>query len=366
MMMEKVLGRIELYQKSVEIILNNQDKNGGYVASPTFPTYYYSWFRDGAFIAYAMNLAGQHSSAGRFHAWAAKNILQRQDLIERAVAAAEAGQELHGIDILHTRYTLEGDEVVDPEEEWPNFQLDGFGTWIWSLNEHVERSGEKPAEEWLEAAALASEYLRALWNWPCYDCWEEFPDKIHLHTLAAIYGGLQAHSRLSGNDHGQTMGEISHLILTDGAEKGYFVKHLGTPAVDASLLGLAVPYQMVDPLHPLMQETAARIEHSLGRGGGVHRYALDTYYGGGEWILLAGWLGWYYVRAGEPERAERLLAWMEEQADADGNLPEQTAKNLIDPEYLEPWQRRWGQSASPLLWSHAMYIVLNWALEQRR
>jgi len=44
------------------------------------------------------------------------------------------------------------------------------------------------------AAGLVANYLTALWQLPCYDCWEEYPDKMHPHTLAAIYGGLKAHS----------------------------------------------------------------------------------------------------------------------------------------------------------------------------
>ena len=57
----------DLFQRSVEIILQNQSATGAYLASPNFDTYRYCWFRDGAFIAYAMNLAGEHESAQRFH-----------------------------------------------------------------------------------------------------------------------------------------------------------------------------------------------------------------------------------------------------------------------------------------------------------
>jgi len=108
-----------------------------------------------------------------------------------------------------------------------------------------------------------------------------------------------------------------------------------------------------------MQATVERIETSLVQGGGVHRYPTDTYYGGGEWVLLAGWLGWYYVRAGDPERARHLLDWMTTQAGEDGSLPEQIAASLNDPNYLRPWEQRWGPSARPLLWSHAMYLILH-------
>jgi hypothetical protein len=35
-----------------------------------------------------------------------------------------------------------------------------------------------------------------------------------------------------------------------------------------------------------MRATVARIESALSRDGGLHHYASDTYYGGGEWLLL--------------------------------------------------------------------------------
>ncbi len=49
---------------------------------------------------------------------------------------------------------------------------------------------------------------------------------------------------------------------------------------------------------------------------------------------------------------------MAAQADGELNLPEQVATHLLHPEYLGEWVQRWGSSASPLLWSHAMYLTL--------
>jgi GH15 family glucan-1,4-alpha-glucosidase len=49
---------------------------------------------------------------------------------------------------------------------------------------------------------------------------------------------------------------------------------------------------------------------------------------------------------------------MQAQADEHGQLPEQVPATLIDPNYYQPWVRDWGPPASPLLWSHAMYVIL--------
>jgi GH15 family glucan-1,4-alpha-glucosidase len=347
---------MDLFHRSIEIILENQGPSGAYIASPNFPTYHYCWYRDGSFIAYAMDLVGEHESSARFHMWAAGVANRSQPVIRRALQKASAGQQLSGADILHTRYTLEGEEAAG--EEWPNFQLDGFGTWLWALEEHLRLSGSPLLESWAQAAGQIASYLAALWQHPCYDCWEEFPDKVHLHTLAAIYGGLQAHSRFSGCDHSAVLDAVRQLVRMQCIAAGHFVKFTGRQDVDASLLGLTTPYRVVEPHDPLMAETAACIEQDLVQGGGVHRYAADTYFGGGEWLLLAGWLGWYYCEIGNLERARSLLSWMEAQADGNSYLPEQVPATLNDPNYFKPWVRRWGSPANPLLWSHAMYLIL--------
>src|SRR5512134_3949332 len=129
-----------LYQRSIEIILENQSTSGAYVASPNFPTYHYCWFRDGSFIAFAMDLAGKHESAHRFHQWVAGCVNERKDLVQKALAKARSSEKLREAEILHTRYCLDG---TDGEPgNWPNFQLDGFGTWLWALNEHHKQNPE--------------------------------------------------------------------------------------------------------------------------------------------------------------------------------------------------------------------------------
>jgi GH15 family glucan-1,4-alpha-glucosidase len=79
-------------------------------------------------------------------------------------------------------------------------------------------------------------------------------------------------------------------------------------------------------------------------------------------VLLTAWLGWYYVEIGEQARARQLLTWVEAQADEEGNLPEQIPQTLNDPPMLQPWVEKWGPIACPLLWSHAMYLILLHAL----
>ncbi len=359
----------DLYDHSIATMHAHQAPSGAYVASPNFSTYHYSWFRDGAFTAYAMDVAGQYESARRFHDWVVGVIMRHAQQVECAIEKTALGQPL-GDDYLHTRYTVEGNAATD---DWPNFQNDGVGTWLWALARHVRRRAEPLPKEWAIAVDLVARYLVALWSVPCYDLWEEHPQYLHPYTLAAIYAGLQAAAQLMPTKRQKLLvaaGEIQHFVLAHCVRSGQVVKSIAPPSgeimepylssvVDASLIGASTPYRLFAPDDPLMCTTVARIEADLHRSnGGVYRYLADTYYGGGEWLLLAAWLGWYYAEVGEFGQARALLHWMEAQADLQGNLPEQVSTHLLRPAYYPEWEARWGKVASPLLWSHAMYVVL--------
>ena len=96
--------------------------------------------------------------------------------------------------------------------------------------------------------------------------------------------------------------------------------------------------------------------------GGVHRYAADTYYGGGAWLLLTAALGRVYLRRGGPAdraAAPRCLRWIERAGRArTARCPEQVATRALHPGADRRVAGDWGGSASPLLWSHATYLAL--------
>jgi GH15 family glucan-1,4-alpha-glucosidase len=304
-----------------------------------------------------MDLVGEHDSANRFYEWATCMVESRRAQIERTVEAARQGNVPAREDLLHTRYALDGETSDD---DWPNFQLDGFGTLLWGIAEHVSISGDPLPEGWRGAVDLLARYLGALWQSPCYDCWEEFGDKIHTSTLAALYGGLNAASILLGDDsHAATAAVIKQFVLNHCARNGSFCKFVGTDAVDSSLVHVSTPYRLLAPDDPIVRATIERIERELRRdGGGAHRYADDSYYGGGEWVLLTAYLGWYFAEQDQVTRAQSLLDWVEGRADVEYMLPEQVAEHLNHPDMLPVWEERWGPSACPLLWSHAAYLTL--------
>jgi GH15 family glucan-1,4-alpha-glucosidase len=162
---------------------------------------------------------------------------------------------------------------------------------------------------------------------PCTDWWEERVG-IHASTLACLGAGLESD-------------ELRAQALARADER-----------VDGSLLA----FPLLDIPAPHL---VRRVEHRLvSPGGGVHRHLEDTYYGGGEWLLLTAMLGLAYLREDRPRDAEAALDWVAQHATEDGLLPEQSQDHLLSPDTWELWVAKWGPPPGPLLWSHAMYLTL--------
>jgi len=351
------------YRRSVEILLQYQDQSGAYLACPNFPTYRYAWLRDGSFCSLALDYAGQVESAGRFHHWVLGVLGRYQAKLKRCSQQALTGQVPPGRECLHSRFTVEGGEVPG---KWGHHQLDGLGTWLWVYAQRALRTQTRPSPADCVTLELARDYLAALWRYPCSDCWEEHEDQVHVYTLGAVFAGLHALSLLLEDElAGQTAEEIRCFVLSKATSSGKLAKSIGNHAVDANLLALAVPYNLLSCTNPLYQATVNQIRADLeGPLGGLHRYAGDTYYGGGEWVLLSAWLGWAAAEMGDIALAQRQLEWVEAQFTPQGELPEQSLEHLNFPEYRAIWEDRWGPAATPLLWSHAQYLILWHKLHQ--
>lgn len=356
---------MNLIEISKDIIRRYQYSSGAYVASPNFGNYRYSWLRDGAFIAYAMDCVAEHNSADRFHHWVNDVVLAHSDKLKLLFAKYQQGEALTPGDFLPCRYNLDGSATHD---DWPNFQLDGYGTWLWGLAEHITvTNNHHLLSRFSISIELIVTYLSVFWRLPNSDCWEENVDKIHPSTLACIHGGLSAINRLLKRESiFKVTTEIEQFLLEQAVFEGRFAKYVGSTSVDASLLWLAVPFRVFTLDHPYITNTVVVLEEELLHNGGVHRFPEDTYYGGGEWLLLSCWLGWYYSLVGRYDEATRQLQWVEQQADGQGYLTEQVLEHVNQPQYISHWENRWGKVAKPLLWSHAMYLVLSKALEVQK
>lgn len=347
----------ELNARSREILMDGQGETGGYIASPTFSQYGYGWLRDGAYCALALDAVGDGESAMRFHEWVAGVIGDRGDRVTEIVAALESGEPVPEQRMLPTRYRLDGTEESGGEDDWPNFQLDGYGTWLFALH---SRFGSSPPPELRAAVRLAADYVRAAWRLPCYDYWEESGDLQHTSTLAALAAGLRAAARLLGEaDYDRTASEIVAFLRSECVLDGAFVKGPTDARVDASLISLHVPFGLVPADDPVFARTVDRIRAELpSPSGGIRRYLGDEYYGGSPWVLLTSWLGWLDRLGGDEARYRAALEWVRGSAGPEGELPEQVVSEPQLPDEVAVWEQRWGPVATPLLWSHAKWLLL--------
>ncbi|MFP4444539.1 MAG: glycoside hydrolase family 15 protein [Spirochaetia bacterium] len=348
---------MDLVKRSIELIEAEQTETGAFPACSKFENYRFNWLRDSAFIIYALCRWERYEPAKKAMEWNIQTITAQKDKITALESKIRSSLTPGLTDFLPARYHLDGKTVSD---NWPAFQIDGYGAWLWAAAEYVNMSGDREfLEELRPAVDETVRYLDIVWMLPNYDCWEENGDGIHPSSLACVYGGCRSMAELTGRvDLALIAGKVK-LFLERALENRKTVpKYLGSNLSDASSLWLSVPFGCISPEETLMQNTASYIEKNILKNGGVKRYPGDTYYGGGSWIILSAWLGWYYVKTGEPEKSLEIFRWIETQANDKGELPEQVSEYLFSEEEADNWQKRWGSSASPLLWSHAMYLIL--------
>jgi GH15 family glucan-1,4-alpha-glucosidase len=347
-----------LVTRSIDVLKAGQAPSGAFVASPSFTVYRYAWLRDGAFCAHALDVVGEHAAASAWHGWVVRSIEAHRELIESATRRVADGETPLPETMPPARYTLDGAlEHPDDEDPWPNFQIDGYGMWLWALEEHV--SGRPLSAELTATVELVAAYLEATWPLRCFSCWEEFDNGEHASTLAAVVAGLAAASRLLADDRRQAAADVVRAeLLARYVVDGRFKRGADDERLDGSLAWLAVPFDVLPAGHPLIAGTIDAIRNTLtGPGGGVYRYRGDTYYGGGEWLLLTSSLAWHDAVTGNTADADAAQDWVRAQALPNGDLPEQVSDAAQEPSMIEPWVRRWGPVATPLLWSHAMYLI---------
>jgi GH15 family glucan-1,4-alpha-glucosidase len=346
-----------LFAASIRVLADGQAHSGAFIASPNFPQYGYAWLRDGAYCALAMDAVGKRGSSRAFHRWTAGVIDAQRTKVIDIVDRLRAGEAFDGAAMLPTRYTLSGLAENTAEDSWPNFQLDGYGTWLFALHSHL--GGADPAA-YRPAVELAAGYLAASWELPCYDYWEEFGDRRHTSTLAAIAAGLRAASRmLNRPDLDETADAVVLFIRASCVSGGLFVKGPKDDRLDASLISLGTPFGLFDERDPTLLATVEGIRSSLASpSGGIRRYLGDSYYGGNPWLLLTSWLGWHDRLQGNLSGHYQARDWVRGHQGSQGWLPEQVLDEAQDSSAMQPWVDRWGPVANPLLWSHAKYLLM--------
>ncbi len=347
---------MDLVQKSIQILRNGQTPDGSFIACNNFENYRYSWFRDGSYIALALFEYSYSREAVNFIEWGAMVVNRYQEKMESCIRAFQKGESIAEADFFHTRFTYDGYEVPG---HWGFNQFDGLGTWLWfACKLFMENPQITPSSNIVSALEKTAEYISVIWPAGCSDCWEENEGGQHTYTLASIAAGLREYANWSGNHKFIERMEAVWAFLEQNCLTSIgYIKSVGLDVSDANLIGLCEPYNLAVWDDPAFQKTLSRIENEL-MTPGLHRFLADTYYGGGEWVLLTAWIGWLYAKHGRLDDARKMRTWIESVASSEGFLAEQVPQHLFAPDKYAQWEKDAGKIATPLLWSHAMYLLL--------
>jgi GH15 family glucan-1,4-alpha-glucosidase len=334
----------KLYRRSLLVFEVLADRaTGAVIAAPELDPdgvhsggYGFVWARDLAYLTLAFLATG------------------RVELAERALRWLPTAQDPCGV-WLQRHWT---DGTVAPS--WCAHQLDETATVLFAYEAAWRglRDGELDTALWPSARTAANFLVGALDDdglpVETADLWEE-RGGCHAYTAASVVGGLRAAAAMAER-HEPGLVE-RYAVAAAGAQEalersfwseelGRYVRTLGDPTVDVSLLGLAWPFRAVDPGGARMRATAAAVERELATpGGGILRYAEDRYAGGNAWVLAALWLGLWRRQIGDLDQHRRALEYAERVATPLGLLAEQVADDGRPVWVL------------PLAWSHAMFVL---------
>jgi glucoamylase len=367
-----------LYKRSLLICRTQINNNGSIIAANDSEavyfnrdTYSYMWPRDGALIAYALDLAGYPEITRNFFNLCAHIIEKDGYLLHKYTPSGSPASSWHPWQ-------------KDSKAQLP-IQEDETALVIWALWHHYKNFRDiefiKPLYKPLikNAADFMMNYrdIKTGLPQPSYDLWEERRG-ILTFTAATIYGGLTAAANFT-EAFGET--ELSQeyregarklrramdlylylekekrfaRMITAGMDGSYEID----ATVDASLYGIFAfgAYAADDErVKNTMQQVYEKLWCKT-RVGGLARYENDSYYRknrnvpGNPWFITTLWLAQYYIAMtktkNDLDKALNILNWAAERALPSGVLAEQ-----VDPDTNEPL------SVSPLTWSHASYIVV--------
>ena len=248
------------------------------------------------------------------------------------------------------------------------FEPDQMGQVLWSIYHHFQKD-LKQALKFRQLIERLANGITSVWDGTHFsvhtvDLWEE----VHRHTsttgennftfsLASCARGLLLADKIIPTHlwKEKAMEILKEIDAAYNKKDKYFYRNVGKIAdknIDASLLGLAWPFEIYDAGDERIINTVEKIETHLASDGGVHRYQFDYYdgegsaqEGGGAWPILNFWLSIYWVLKGNKKKALDYYNWVLTRLDKyQGYIPEQIFDDFRTGVY-------------PLAWSHAMFII---------
>ena len=368
-----------LFKKSLFVIRVHADNHGAILASGDSKmllfgkdSYGYSWPRDGALCALALDLAGNTSVARKYFQFCNDTITDDGYLMHKYRPDGSLGSSWHP-------WIRDGEVILPIQEDetalviyalWNHYELSRDLDFIESVyNSLIKKSADFMLIYRDRKTGLPK---------PSYDPWEE-KYGISTYTCATVVAGLVAASNFArilgkeenGKRYRQAADEIREAMCVHlyDEKEGYFYKMLNIKndeivydkTLDISSFYGLVSLSVLDIKDERIERFADVVTKRLTcqtQIGGFSRYEGDEYFRqkkdplvpGNPWVITTLWMAQYHIAKAKEEselsEAKKLIDWVVERMLPSGVLAEQ-----FDPYDGTPL------SAMPLTWSHAEFVT---------
>lgn len=370
---------VDLYKRSLLVVRTQIDNDGAIlaandsdVAERATDHYSYLWTRDGALVAYALDLAGYPFLTRKFFEFCEKIVHREGYFLQKYNPDGTVASGWHAA------WDIWAKKQLVPIQE------DETALVIWALWEHYELNRDiefvrrlyRPLI--LRCADFMVNFRHETMNLPkpSWNLWEDRRG-IHAFTVATVIGGLRAaakFARLFGETERAEIYDKTADEFTGGAlkhlyseQEGRFLRALEfngdehfhvDMALGASMFALFY-FGAFSATDEKVQATMRAVEEKLWvktKIGGAARFENDGYMRvseevtGNPWFICTLWLADFYIASAKTVddlgKARCILEWVTMRALPSGVLAEQV--NPLDGSHV---------SVSPLTWSHSTYVA---------
>lgn len=368
---------IREFKKSLLIMRTHVDNRGAVLASGDSDilyhgrdTYSYMWPRDAALIGRALDKAGDSYVVKKFFEFCNAVVTDEGYFMHRYRADQSLGSSWHSM--LH-----DGEPVLP-------IQVDETALIIYALWNHYDLSKDLEFIESIYNTLIkrCAEFLvthrEPTTGLPkaSFDLWEE-KFGIHTFTAASVYGALMSAGKFASllgkvdaeARYVKAAKEIQTAILKYlyDEEAGYFYKMINfkndrieiDKTIDASSAYGIFKFRILSINDERLTKAIALTEEKLTvhcEVGGIARYEWDKYFtqdlalSGNPWFITTLWFAQYKISCVKEkqdlEEIRKTLNWAVKYSLPSGIMSEQ-----LNPHSGEPI------SATPLIWSHAEFVM---------
>jgi GH15 family glucan-1,4-alpha-glucosidase len=304
----------------------------------TFGNWNISWVRDMAYATVGLIKSGHYAEAKA----ALSYELQASVGSYESYLAGDMGTAGVPYQISVCRYYGDGTEWSDSNSNGPNVEFDGFGLFLWALDEYVAASGDKSLLGTYWTSTIKPKVADVLVHLQDANglvsadssIWEVHWNGQQRHftyTTAAAANGLCSASRLA-TAAGDAADSASYLTRGQMARDA-LVAHLrgyggvlgqsteaiasGNAWLDASVVE-AINWGLVDPSGPTAQATLSSMQANLlvGDGQGFMRDQTGGSYDSQEWVFVDLRSARAFELGGKSSFSTSLFAWNTQQSAA--------------------------------------------------